>query len=233
VNRHYDSDNDLQDLRESGGRDREISLGTSTILGIFFVLALLCAVFFGFGYSMGRRSTQTAVSTSEMTPPSDSTDSKPDPGSPANRALSSTHKAIDDANDTEPTVAGSAPSAAAAANVSPRSTSTRFDSPAQSQPNPAIKPVSLPRPAAAATIAPAPVAVPGIGSIVVQVAAVSHPEDANVLIDALKRRGYSVAIRQVPQDKLLHVQIGPFASKKDADVMRQRLLADGYNAIVK
>jgi DedD protein len=62
---------------------------------------------------------------------------------------------------------------------------------------------------------------------------VSHQEDADVLAAALKRRGYSVSIRQAPQDKLLHVQVGPFATKKDADAMRQRLQADGYNAIVK
>jgi len=37
----------------------------------------------------------------------------------------------------------------------------------------------------------------------------------------------------MPQDKLLRVQIGPFASRKDADAMRQRLISDGYNAIVK
>jgi len=67
----------------------------------------------------------------------------------------------------------------------------------------------------------------------VQVAAVSHQEDADLLLSALKRRGYTVFIRQEPQDHLLHVQVGPFASKKDAEVMRQKLLTDGYNAIVK
>jgi cell division septation protein DedD len=72
-----------------------------------------------------------------------------------------------------------------------------------------------------------------MGSAVVQVAAVSHQEDADVLMNALKKHGYNVAIRQEPQDKLLHVQVGPFANKKDAEAMRQRLLADGYNAIVK
>jgi len=54
-----------------------------------------------------------------------------------------------------------------------------------------------------------------------------------MLLAALKKKGYSVSIRQEPQDKLLHLQLGPFASKKEADAMRQRLLADGYNAIVK
>ena len=58
-------------------------------------------------------------------------------------------------------------------------------------------------------------------------------EDADVLVNALKHRGYNVAIRHEPQDKLLHVQIGPFPTKKDADAMKQRLQTDGYNAIVK
>jgi len=236
VNRHYNSDNDLQDLHESGGRDREISLGTATILGIFLVLALLCAVFFGFGYSMGRRSAQTIVSTPDTTPVADtSNDSKPAPGSPVNR--SAAHKAIADGNDAATAVVDStASSGTTAASVSPSSqpptSNARYDSAPQPQTT-SIKPVSMPRPAAATTAIPAAVAVPGLGTIVVQVAAVSHQEDADVLTNALKKRGYSVAIRQVPQDKLLHVQIGPFANKKDADAMRLRLLADGYNAIVK
>jgi DedD protein len=236
VNRHYDSDNDLQDHHESGGRDREISLGTATILGIFLVLALLCAVFFGFGYSMGRRSAQTIVSTPETTPVADSSnDSKPAPGSPVNR--SAAHKAIADGNDAATAVVDStASSGTTAANVSPSpqppTSNTRYDSTPQPQTT-SIKPVSMPRPTAATTAIPVAVAVPGLGTIVVQVAAVSHQEDADVLTNALKKRGYSVAIRQVPQDKLLHVQIGPFANKKDADAMRLRLLADGYNAIVK
>ena len=61
----------------------------------------------------------------------------------------------------------------------------------------------------------------------------SHQEDADVVAVDLKRRGYTVAIRHEPQDKLFHVQIGPFATKKEADAMRQRLQTDGYNAIVK
>ena len=42
--------------------DHEISLGTPTILGIFFALALVCAAFFGFGYTMGRKSSQSTAS---------------------------------------------------------------------------------------------------------------------------------------------------------------------------
>src|ERR1700679_1712785 len=32
----------------------EITLSTASLLGIFFGLVLICGVFFGFGYSMGR-----------------------------------------------------------------------------------------------------------------------------------------------------------------------------------
>ena len=66
-----------------------------------------------------------------------------------------------------------------------------------------------------------------------QIAAISHKEDADLLLASLHRRGYAAVIRQQPQDNLLHIQIGPLPSKKDADAMRQKLLTDGYNAIVK
>jgi cell division septation protein DedD len=67
----------------------------------------------------------------------------------------------------------------------------------------------------------------------VQIAAVSHKEDAELLTNALRSKGYDVAARTTPQDKFVHIQVGPFATHKDAETMRQRLLADGYNAIVK
>ena len=67
----------------------------------------------------------------------------------------------------------------------------------------------------------------------VQIAAVSHPEDADVLVRALKKHGHDVVTRQDPSDHLIHVQLGPFSSRKDAEAMRQTLLTEGYNAIVK
>ncbi len=38
----------------------EITLSTASLLGIFFGLVLICGVFFGFGYSMGRGTGQGA-----------------------------------------------------------------------------------------------------------------------------------------------------------------------------
>lgn len=91
-------------------------------------------------------------------------------------------------------------------------------------------PVPLPQPASApASTATAPVPT---DSFVVQIAAVSHQEDAELLITDLRKRGYIVTTH-TEGDKLIHVQMGPFSTRKDADAMRQRLLAAGYNAIIK
>ena len=67
----------------------------------------------------------------------------------------------------------------------------------------------------------------------VQIAAISNPADADVLVGALQKRGYSVTARHVTSDALIHVQVGPFSNRADAIAMRQKLLGDGYNAILK
>jgi cell division septation protein DedD len=67
----------------------------------------------------------------------------------------------------------------------------------------------------------------------VQVAAVSRAEDADVLAGALRKRGYPVAQQRDASDSLIHVRIGPFASRDEADKWSLKLLSDGYNAIVQ
>ncbi len=70
-------------------------------------------------------------------------------------------------------------------------------------------------------------------SFMVQVAAVSKQEDAEILVTALRKKQYPVFIANAAGDPLFHVQVGPFSEKKDAEAMRTRLAGDGYNAIVK
>jgi cell division septation protein DedD len=76
-------------------------------------------------------------------------------------------------------------------------------------------------------------AVPPAQVLMVQVAAVSHKEDADVLVGALRKHGYAVNVHRDLADNLLHVRIGPFTSINDANATRQRLLNDGYNASVQ
>jgi DedD protein len=68
----------------------------------------------------------------------------------------------------------------------------------------------------------------------VQVAAVSRQEDAESLVEALKKKQYpAFTANNSSADKFYHVQVGPYADLKDAEAMRARLVADGYNPILK
>jgi pilus assembly protein CpaC len=67
----------------------------------------------------------------------------------------------------------------------------------------------------------------------VEIMASSHESDADAMVAALKRHGYDVAVNRNPADPLLHLDVGPFANKGEAELMRQRLLRDGYNATIK
>jgi len=73
----------------------------------------------------------------------------------------------------------------------------------------------------------------GASGYTVQVAAVSKQEDADALVDALKKKSYPVFIANAATDKLFHVQVGPFGDIKDAEAMKSKLMGDGYNPIVK
>jgi cell division septation protein DedD len=77
-------------------------------------------------------------------------------------------------------------------------------------------------------------AAPESGGYFVQVAAVSRQEDAEALVEALKKKQYpAFTANNSSADKFFHVQVGPYGELKDAEAMRARLIGDGYNPIVK
>jgi DedD protein len=68
-----------RDPRMQDSEDTEITLGTGKMLALFFGLVILCATFFGMGYSIGRTS---AKSTAELLPsPSTSSRGRVSPSS--------------------------------------------------------------------------------------------------------------------------------------------------------
>src|SRR6266487_3493822 len=50
----------IASTRADDTTDTEITLGTGKMLALFFGLVILCAVFFGMGFSMGRSSVRSA-----------------------------------------------------------------------------------------------------------------------------------------------------------------------------
>ncbi len=197
----------------------EITLSTTSLLGIFFGLVLVCGVFFGFGYSMGRGTGHNAHADGLTNAPT-TTDDAPAPQPPATAAV------------VEPD-----PQPAPAVVIAPQAPQKDTTEEADASPSPTALPSHTPRPSAgrpmetqpaAAEPPPNPSAQP-----MVQIAAVARREDADVLVSALRQRGYGVVVRNEPHDNLLHVQVGPFADRNQAAAMKQKLLSDGYNAIIK
>ncbi len=193
--------------------DREITLGTGKLLGMFFALVVICAAFFGVGYSLGRGSVKQASVTSETLPQPVATsgaakpsavkaaEAKPDAAAPSTSDELTFYKSVEqkDTNPQLPTTSG-----APAAPVSPP---------------PATATPELNKPAP--------------GGYVVQVAAVTKQEDAEALVSALRRKQYPVFITSADADKLFHVQVGPFTDVKEAEAIKSKLTSDGYSPILK
>lgn len=211
--------------------DSEIILGTGKLLGLFFGLVVICALFFGLGYSWGKKSAQP--SPLQLSGSADSGEpASGDKPSPA--AASSGTAATNCPNGNCSGDATATPAAPVNVGLMQPQPDLNVQSPAAtaSQPAPTAQPAAAP---AKATAPPemAKTISPGTG-YTVQVAAVSKQEDAEALVSALRKKQYPVFISPGTQsDRYFHVQVGPFPDEKQAEAMKTKLLGDGYNAIVK
>ncbi len=198
-------------------QDTEITLGTGRMLGIFFAFVVVCAFFFAIGFSLGRK-TASPGGTSLVSPSASapSTVVRPSMAKADTPQASpqpedfSFYKAVGEKN-------------AGAALTSP-------DAKAQPAPSPA----AAPKTATPKTATEVPPGLPAAGSYFVQVAAVTRKEDAESLVEALKKKQYpAFSASSTSSDRFYHVQVGPYAEMKEAEAMRARLVGDGYNPIVK
>jgi cell division septation protein DedD len=199
--------NFVSDATMATSQDTEITLGTGKLLVFFFALVVVCALFFGLGFSLGR-SASTA------------------PGSAAQASMSS---------------GGERPPAGTTGSQKPSSDLSFYKSVEQKTPDaqlatPEATPASQnPNGSASESKTAAdPMAPPALSGYLVQVAAVTKPEDAEALVNALKKKQYpAFAVNNTPSDKLYRVQVGPYPDIKDAESIRARLVSDGYNPILK
>jgi len=202
-------------------QDTEITLGTGRMLAIFFSFVLICAFFFAIGFSLGRRTTPLgAILTAQAGAPS----------------------AIVRPSAAKNNVAATAPQSGDFSfykAVGEKSTDTTL-TPADSKTLSAQQSASAATAAAGTTTASkdgtdaglAPT--PASGGYYVQVAAVTRQEDAESLVEALKKKQYpAFSANNASIDKFFHVQVGPYTDLKEAEAIRARLIGDGYNPIVK
>ena len=193
----------------------EPTFGTGRLLGIFFALVLVCALFFGFGYTLGRSTGVAQASTTE------------------NMAVAS--PTTTDANGASKPSAASACTGSDCAGAAPQDL-TFYKAVEQKDAQPVLtkpveetvaKPVVEKPKSAMVTTTKMP------AGFVVQVAALTKRDDADAMVKALHRKNYPVFVMNAPGDRFYRVQVGPYPTRTEADMMQDRLRHDGYKAIVK
>ena len=280
--------------------DSQLTLGTASLLAIFFGLVMVCGIFFGFGYSFGRRSFAQSATTNSLTnlatnanpaviAPPEQTLAKVVQSVPAPVALAAPQKSSLPITQATPLAsrlpavsvpASSEPLTVAkvAVHQAPAATAASLAA-ASTAPSAVLKQV-LSKPSAIHPVMEEPTAnIPyarrvGMSpnalrapttpyiytppfyvhhsvvshrpvftaihetlatpreSLVVQIAAMSRQDDAEVLASSLRKRGFATSIHNDAQDSLYHVQVGPY-QRNVAMAARQKLIANGYNAVLK
>jgi cell division septation protein DedD len=195
-------------------KDTEITLGTGRMLAIFFAFVLVCAFFFAIGFSLGRRTTLASVGISPNasigTPATIVRPSavKNEAAQPKSNDFSF-YKAVGQKNADAALASQDSKAQPAAVSTAAGAAAPNADAPKTDAASPA-------------------------GGYYVQVAAVTRQEDAESLVEALKKKQYpAFTVNNTPADKFYRVQVGPYSDVKDAEAMRVRLIGDGYNPIVK
>src|SRR5258708_5171154 len=182
-------------------QDTETTLGTGRMLALFFALVAICSGFFAIGFSLGRKANLVGgnvPAAQSGTPPAVVRPSagKNNPPPPTSDNFSF-YKAVEQ-----------------------KTADTKLATP-DSQSQPAATATDPTKPAENPTPPPATA-----NSYYVQVAAVTRQEDADALVDALKKKQYPAFTASNPSvDKFFLVQVGPYADIKDAELTRTHLVA--------
>lgn len=232
--------------QEKSGRDTELTLGAGTLFLLLFGLVAVCGLCFGLGYALGHHAAFSQQASSRSQPATRAAGSIPKPSAVAQTPPPRSSTALPGSSASQPSSATGLPQATAAVAIPVNAAqpaaggSTPGAIPASPpQVHPALPPTTSATPSTAPRTGPAiaqpvrPAALPPQNQFWVQIAAVSHVDDAEVLTEALRRRGYTVTPRREPSDNLIHVRVGPFATQNEAANWRMKLLNDGYNAMIQ
>ena len=181
----------------------------------FLALVALCAVFFSLGFLVGynERASTPAPVVERVTPASEN----PPPILPPQEAASS---------------------GAATPATTPQS-SPAISLGAQ-QPKSFSEPAKAAAPTSTSAFQPSKAAVTDTTvttGLTVQVAALHARQDAEALVNVLKGRGYPVFMVTPEEAKapgnLFRVQVGPYATREQAEKVRQKLSDEGFKPFIK
>jgi len=210
----------MSDKPERGQSEKGLSAGVLAV--VFLIWAGICAVFFSLGFLVGynEQSSKLASLTERVAEPS-----------AVPPLVSSLHRSSDSrtkeskvfspppsggSEDSAESVSQASPPAALASAAADQDSETQSVTPSASQ-GQKLREVGM--------------------GYTVQVDALRAKGDAEVIVKILKERHYPVFLvapeYSNTRDNLYRVQVGPFASRDDADKVRAKLAKEGFKPFVR
>jgi DedD protein len=212
-----------------GGKRGDRILESRHLIVLFLGIVLLCGVFFTLGYVIGHNQYDGAVHAAEAPeatapiihktskPPASDSASATTPG-PANSEWDFYSKNA--SNHLEP-----APKPSSAASPTATAASKETSAP----PTPVATESAKVVPVSSRFQPPRMLK----GSLVLQVAAVTHESDAVAMADALQRKKFSAFVLAPSGDNFYRVQVGPYRDERNAESAKNALERAGFKSIIK
>jgi cell division septation protein DedD len=209
----------------------ELVLGNRQLISVFLIVVILLGVFFSMGYIVGRNSSPVTENARNEKPKPDA-DSDTSDGS--NPDADGTNSGANSGNDA---TTSTAPQSTHPESTKPVQTTPSQTAPAPAPPKPA--PVraqeNKPKPSPSPAPAPAPVRPPvraaasgePSGGQYWQVVATSRP-DAEIIAEALGKKGFHVVLSPAPRDGIFRVLVGPLGDASTQAQTRTGLESAGF-----
>jgi DedD protein len=212
--------------KKSGG---DFVLESRHLVGLFLLLVVIFGVVFTLGYLMGRSQYDSRLRAAVGPPPG----SEAPAASPAAKSKAKPESENEQApkKNSDWDFYHSADPQAAADHLQPPPKSVTSSAPPAGASKPAAAAPKIAKPANPPSAAGDPL-IPK-GTIMLQVAAVLHQDDALALAQALQQKKFPAFVLTPGADKLYRVQVGPYPDNQSAANARQQLEANGFKSITK
>lgn len=218
--------------RKNGG---DFILESRHLVGLFLLLVIIFGVVFTLGYLLGRGQYDAKVRAAvgppagfdepvaQAVPPAPAkSKAKPEPDS-EEAQLPKKNSDWDFYHSAEPQ--------AASDHLQPAPKPVSVQSPVAASPKPALKTAKSVKPSKDGSGTDGPL-IPK-GTIMLQVAAVMHQDDALALAQALQQKKFPAFVIPPGNDKLFRVQVGPYPDSQSAAAAQKQLEAKGFKSIIK
>jgi cell division septation protein DedD len=211
-------------------------LSTASLVVLFLLGVVVCAVFFSLGFLLGyrERSSGNTAQVERVTPTGDAppvVNPSPAKQEPSVRQEATPVSLGSTAQPPE------AEPDAKSENVASGNRASEQNAGPVTAPAAVEAAPSVPDHESQAAQVPAPTRQAPTGSSALQVAALQTKQDAEALVKVLKERGYPVFLVSPEDahanDNLFRVRVGPFVSRDEEEKTRQELETEGFKPFVK